>query len=85
MKKKDSQISSTTTQTFVNELRVKLRKLDPAPDGFKTIQQIADEEGVSKYAVGHLITEAVKAGLVETGRFTKAGSQCRVPYYRLKQ
>lgn len=65
------------------------RKADVIPPGWKTVKEIAEEQGVSKEHVSRIVTRLVKMGRAEMKKFrtmvqaTKTENVNRRSYYRL--
>lgn len=65
------------------------RKADVIPPGWKTVKEIAKEQGVSKEHVSRIVTRLVKVGRAEMKKFrtvvqaTKTENISRRSYFRL--
>lgn len=65
------------------------RKADVIPPGWKTVKEIAKEQGVSKEHVSRIVTRLVKMGRAEMKKFrtavqaTKTENVSRRSYFRL--
>lgn len=65
------------------------RKADVIPAGWKTVKEIADDQGVSKEHMSRLVTKLVRSGKVEMKKFrtivrsTETNNIRRRAYFRL--
>lgn len=66
-----------------------IRKADVIPPGWKTVKEIAMEQGVSKEHISRIVTKLVKAGKLEMKKFrsqvrgVENGNIKRRSYFRL--
>lgn len=87
MDKASSNRSSTAIPDLLADARPLAMKVDTVPEGWATVEQIAEASGLSRSHANRLIQDCLRAGIYE-GRKFKVISGCRVypvNHYRKKR